>query len=372
MVAVSVRQVTKSFGPTHVLRGVDVHVPDGGFAVLVGPSGCGKSTLLRLIAGLEEVTAGTIHFGEREVTHLEPRERDIAMVFQSYALYPHLTVRDNLAFGLRLRKTDEAVIRQRVAEAAAMLGLEALLDRLPKALSGGQRQRVALGRAIVREPKVFLFDEPLSNLDAKLRVTTRTEIKNLHQRLGVTTVYVTHDQEEAMTLGDRIVVMSDGRIQQVDTPLHIYRKPANRFVAAFLGAPPMNFLNGTVAERNGAIYFDFADVPPLRMLERFKVELRPHQGRPLVLGFRPSAVSESATGKYAAAGATLRLHAALVEPLGEVMDVSCKTPKGQPLMVRIAARDDFPVGKEVDLHLDMDHVHVFEPGEFGRNLMASR
>ena len=371
MSQVTLTNVRKVYdGKVVAVEGFDLQINDGEFVVFVGPSGCGKSTTLRMIAGLEEITSGTIAIGDRIVNTVHPRDRDIAMVFQNYALYPHMTVYKNMAFGLMLRKMPRAEIRKRVQHAAGMLGIEALLERKPKALSGGQRQRVALGRAIVREPKVFLFDEPLSNLDAKLRVTTRTEIKNLHQRLGVTTVYVTHDQEEAMTLGDRIVVMSDGRIQQVDTPLRIYRKPANRFVAAFLGAPPMNFLNGTLAERNGAIYFDFADVPPLRMLDRYGVELRPHLGQPLVLGFRPSAVSESAVGKYAGAGNTLRLHAALVEPLGEVMDVSCKTPKGQPLMVRIGARDDFPVGREVDFHVDMDHVHVFEPGEFGRNLMA--
>ncbi len=365
----SVRKVYD--GKIVAVEGFDLRIEDGEFVVFVGPSGCGKSTTLRMIAGLEEITAGTISIGDRVVNNMHPKDRDIAMVFQNYALYPHMTVYKNMAFGLMLRKMPRAEVRKRVEQAAGMLGIHALLERKPKALSGGQRQRVALGRAIVREPKVFLFDEPLSNLDAKLRVQTRTEIKNLHQRLKTTTVYVTHDQEEAMTLGDRIVVMSDGRIQQVDTPLHIYRRPANRFVAAFLGAPPMNFLSGTLAERDSAIFFEFADVPPLRMLARHDIALRPHIGRPLVLGFRPSAVSESAVGKFEGQGNTLRLHAALVEPLGETMDVSCSTPKGQPLMVRVAARDDFPVGKAVDFHVDMDHVHVFETGEFGRNLMHS-
>ena len=251
MVAVSVQQVTKSFGATKVLKGVDVHVPAGGFAVLVGPSGCGKSTLLRLLAGLEEVTSGSIRFGEREVTRLEPRERDIAMVFQSYALYPHLTVRDNLAFGLRLRKTDPAEIGRRVDEAAAMLGLSHLLDRLPKALSGGQRQRVAMGRAIVRRPALFLFDEPLSNLDAALRAQVRVDIRKLHDQLGATSVYVTHDQVEAMTLADVMFVLNGGVVEQQGAPLEVYDAPATRFVAGFLGSPAMNFIKATI-EGGGA------------------------------------------------------------------------------------------------------------------------
>ncbi|MEZ4454468.1 MAG: sn-glycerol-3-phosphate ABC transporter ATP-binding protein UgpC [Nannocystaceae bacterium] len=246
MVAVQVRAVTKSFGATEVLRGVDVHVPAGGFAVLVGPSGCGKSTLLRLLAGLEEVTSGSIVLGDRDVTRLPPRERDIAMVFQSYALYPHLTVRDNLAFGLRLRKTDEAVIRARVDEVAQMLGLAALLDRLPKALSGGQRQRVAMGRAIVRRPALFLFDEPLSNLDAALRAQVRVDIRKLHDQLGATSVYVTHDQVEAMTLADVMFVLNRGVVEQQGKPLEVYEAPATRFVAGFLGSPAMNFVPATV------------------------------------------------------------------------------------------------------------------------------
>ncbi|MCA9635046.1 MAG: sn-glycerol-3-phosphate ABC transporter ATP-binding protein UgpC, partial [Myxococcales bacterium] len=251
MVAVSVQQVTKSFGATKVLKGVDVHVPAGGFAVLVGPSGCGKSTLLRLLAGLEEVTSGSIRFGEREVTRLEPRERDIAMVFQSYALYPHLTVRDNLAFGLRLRKTDPAEIGRRVDEAAAMLGLSHLLDRLPKALSGGQRQRVAMGRAIVRRPALFLFDEPLSNLDAALRAQVRVDIRKLHDQLGATSVYVTHDQVEAMTLADVMFVLNGGKVEQWGPPLEVYAEPATTFVAGFLGSPAMNFIKATI-EGGGA------------------------------------------------------------------------------------------------------------------------
>ncbi|HBS29448.1 MAG TPA: glycerol-3-phosphate ABC transporter ATP-binding protein [Phycisphaerales bacterium] len=371
MAQLTLKDVRKVYdSKVEAVRSFNLTIADGEFVVFVGPSGCGKSTTLRMIAGLEDITSGTVSIDGRVVNDAHPKDRDIAMVFQNYALYPHMTVYKNMAFGLMLRKLPREQIRERVERTAILLGIDKLLDRRPKALSGGQRQRVALGRAIVREPKVFLFDEPLSNLDAKLRVQTRTEIKNLHQRLRTTTVYVTHDQEEAMTLGDRIVVMSDGRIQQVDTPLRIYRAPVNRFVAAFLGAPPMNFLNGTLNSREGGIWFDFADTLPLRMLDRHADALRPHLGRPLVLGFRPSATSESPTGKFAGQGNAMRLEAAVVEPMGEVMDVSCRTPKGQPVVVRIASRDDLKAPGPIELHLDMDHVHIFEPGEFGRNLVV--
>lgn len=252
MVAVTVSQVTKRFGATEVLKGIDIQVPDGHFAVLVGPSGCGKSTLLRCLAGLEEVTSGTLTFGDRDVTTLQPRDRDVAMVFQSYALYPHLSVRENLAFGLKLRKTDAATIKARVDEVAGMLGLGPLLGRLPKALSGGQRQRVAMGRAIVRRPALFLFDEPLSNLDAALRAQVRVDIRKLHDQLGATSVYVTHDQVEAMTLADVMFVLSGGVVEQSGRPLEVYEAPASRFVAGFLGSPAMNFIAATtVAEPGG-------------------------------------------------------------------------------------------------------------------------
>jgi multiple sugar transport system ATP-binding protein len=357
-------------GKVTAVHDFNLSIHQGEFVVFVGPSGCGKSTTLRMIAGLEEITSGTCEIAGRVVNDVHPKDRDIAMVFQNYALYPHMSVYKNMAFGLMLRKMPRDEIRKRVEEAARMLGLTELLERKPKALSGGQRQRVALGRAIVREPKVFLFDEPLSNLDAKLRVTTRTEIKNLHQRLKTTTIYVTHDQEEAMTLGDRIVVMSAGYIQQVDSPLNVYRHPVNRFVAAFLGSPPMNFLNGTLKESGGGIVFDFADTLPLRLRDADRVKLQPHLGRPMVLGFRPSAMSEERAGRHLGTGNTLRLGTSVIEPLGDMIDVSCTTPKGQHVIARITARPDFPTGKEVEFHLDMDHVHVFEPGEFGRNVLV--
>ena len=372
MATVTLQSVRKVYDNKVVaVEGFDLSIADGEFVVFVGPSGCGKSTTLRMIAGLEEISGGTIAIDGRTVNDVHPKDRDIAMVFQNYALYPHMNVYKNMAFGLMLRKLPRAEIKQRVTEAARLLGIEEYLDRKPKALSGGQRQRVALGRAIVREPKVFLFDEPLSNLDAKLRVTTRTELKNLHQRLKTTTIYVTHDQEEAMTLGDRIVVMSAGRIQQVDSPLHIYRRPANRFVAAFLGAPPMNFVEGKVVRDSGAAIFDAGEGLRVRMTPGATDKLAGHENKPLVMGFRPSAMSEQPIGKFAAPGGgnQVTLRTEVVEPLGEKIDVSCLTTAGHRLITRIDAREGFPVGQSVTFYLDMEHVHVFEPGEFGRNLL---
>ncbi len=258
MATVSIRAVRKAFGSHEVLHGVDVEVADGEFVILVGPSGCGKSTLLRMIAGLENITRGDIAIGDRVVNNVAPKERDIAMVFQNYALYPHMTVRDNMAFSLLLAKAPKQVIDEKVGRAAAILGLTPYLERYPRQLSGGQRQRVAMGRAIVRDPQVFLFDEPLSNLDAKLRVAMRAEIKDLHQRLGTTTVYVTHDQIEAMTMADKIVVMNSGNVEQIGAPLELYDRPANLFVAGFIGSPAMNFVRGRIeggAFRSGSVSF---------------------------------------------------------------------------------------------------------------------
>jgi sn-glycerol 3-phosphate transport system ATP-binding protein/multiple sugar transport system ATP-binding protein len=286
MASVTVSSLTKRFGNTEVLKGVSIKVPEGSFAVLVGPSGCGKSTLLRLLAGLESADTGSIKFGDRDVTRIEPRDRDIAMVFQSYALYPHLTVRENLAFGLKLRKTDAAEIEKRVAEASEVLGLGPLLDRLPKALSGGQRQRVAMGRAIVRRPSLFLFDEPLSNLDAALRSQVRVDIRKLHDRLNATSVYVTHDQVEAMTLADVLFVLNKGVVEQSGEPLEVYATPRTRFVAGFLGSPAMNFADVTITEKDGA--FHAVGKGALRFplsKEAFGGELQ--NGREATLGVRP-------------------------------------------------------------------------------------
>src|SRR5512140_2206018 len=282
MAAVSIRAVRKRFGSTLVIRGVDVSIADGEFCVLVGPSGCGKSTLLRMIAGLEEITEGEIEIAGRVVNQVPPKDRDIAMVFQNYALYPHMRVFDNMAFSLRLAKTDPKAIRERVHRAAEILGLTALLERYPRQLSGGQRQRVAMGRAIVRDPQVFLFDEPLSNLDAKLRVQMRAEIKELQQRLGTTSVYVTHDQIEAMTMADRIVVMHDGEVEQIGSPLELYDRPANTFVAGFIGSPAMNFLPGTFRSNGGSsVEFDGG----LRLPVPSKA--RAEDGQKVLYGIRP-------------------------------------------------------------------------------------
>ncbi|HTN62345.1 MAG TPA: sn-glycerol-3-phosphate ABC transporter ATP-binding protein UgpC, partial [Devosia sp.] len=255
MASVEIQNVRKSYGTVETIKGVSVEVPDGAFVVLVGPSGCGKSTLLRMIAGLEDISGGTIKIGGRVINDVEPKNRDIAMVFQNYALYPHMTIAENMGFSLRLAKKSKAEITTRVTEAARILGLADYLDRFPKQLSGGQRQRVAMGRAIVRNPQVFLFDEPLSNLDAKLRVQMRAELKDIHHRLKTTTVYVTHDQIEAMTMADRIVVMRDGIVEQVGAPLELYDHPANMFVAGFIGSPAMNFITGRVKAENGKPVF---------------------------------------------------------------------------------------------------------------------
>src|SRR5256712_5606521 len=259
MASVSFQNIEKAYGTTKVIHGVGFDIKDGEFMVLVGPSGCGKSTLLRMLAGLEEISGGTIAIDSKVVNDVESKDRDIAMVFQSYALYPHMTVRDNMAFSLKLRKAELRIIEERVAKAAKILNLDPYLHRFPRELSGGQRQRVAMGRAIVRDPKVFLFDEPLSNLDAKLRVAMRAEIKALHQRLKTTTVYVTHDQVEAMTMADRIVVMHDGRIEQIGTPLDLYDRPDNLFVAQFIGSPAMNVVEGTLRRANGTAFVEAAD-----------------------------------------------------------------------------------------------------------------
>src|SRR4051812_14936535 len=283
MSSVQIRDVRKSFGNFEVLHGVSIPIEDGAFVVLVGPSGCGKSTLLRMLAGLENITSGTISIGDRVVNNVPPRDRDIAMVFQNYALYPHMTVRDNMGFSLKLRGADKAQIDQRVKQAADILGLNDYLARYPRQLSGGQRQRVAMGRAIVRDPQVFLFDEPLSNLDAKLRVQMRTEIKALHQRLKTTSIYVTHDQVEAMTMADRIVVMRDGIVEQIGSPLDLYDTPNNLFVAGFIGSPAMNFLPGKLARSGGAAAVEAADGTRLELPGKVEVP----DGTQITFGIRP-------------------------------------------------------------------------------------
>ncbi|HXQ76766.1 MAG TPA: sn-glycerol-3-phosphate ABC transporter ATP-binding protein UgpC [Gemmatimonadaceae bacterium] len=322
MASVGIRDVRKAFGTTQVIHGVDISIGDGEFVVLVGPSGCGKSTLLRMIAGLENITGGEIRIGERVVNHVPPKERDIAMVFQNYALYPHMTVAANMGFSLKLRGAPKTEIDERVDRAAAILGLKPLLERFPRQLSGGQRQRVAMGRAIVRDPQVFLFDEPLSNLDAKLRVAMRTEIKELHQRLQTTTVYVTHDQIEAMTMGNRVAVMRKGELQQVDEPQTLYDRPVNIFVGGFIGSPAMNMLEATLEQTNGTLT---AVAGTQRVhLDEETLNVRPalsnYVGRRVILGIRPEDIEDAALLPDSPTDRRLTGHVELREALGsEIM-----------------------------------------------------
>jgi multiple sugar transport system ATP-binding protein len=350
MAAVEIRGVHKRFGATHVIHGVDVAIGDGEFVVLVGPSGCGKSTLLRMIAGLEEISGGEIVIGGRVVNGVPPKERDIAMVFQNYALYPHMTVRDNMAFSLRLAKTPAAELDRRVAEAAGILGLEALLDRYPRQLSGGQRQRVAMGRAIVRDPQVFLFDEPLSNLDAKLRVAMRAEIRELHQRLKTTSVYVTHDQIEAMTMADRIVVMHDGRVEQIGSPLELYDAPRNLFVAGFIGSPAMNLLPGVLRRTGG--------VATVELKGGGRVPAPPTQapdGAPVMYGVRPEHLA------VAGEGAGLSGEVAVVEPTGADTHVLVRTGAAE-LVAVFHERHALRPGDRIHLVPDAPKTHLFDAG----------
>jgi len=368
MAEVVLEKVTKVFpGNVVAVSDMDLHIRDEEFLVLVGPSGCGKSTTLRMVAGLEEITQGTVSIAGRVVNDVPPKNRDIAMVFQNYALYPHMTVYKNMAFALKLRKFPRKEIDRRVHDAAKILGIEELLDRRPKALSGGQRQRVAVGRAIVRQPKAFLFDEPLSNLDAKLRVEMRAELKRLHRRLKTTTIYVTHDQEEAMTLGDRIVVMRDGIVQQCGSPLEVYDSPANRFVAGFVGTPPMNFLDGRLVAEDGRIFFDEGTARVL-LPEPKAQKLQSWVGKDVVMGVRPEAMSTTGEGRFAGTGNILPVAVSVIEPLGETMDLYASTDKHPHIVARVEASRAVTPDQKVDLHLDMRKVHLFEPGETGANL----
>ncbi|MDQ7844356.1 MAG: sn-glycerol-3-phosphate ABC transporter ATP-binding protein UgpC [Armatimonadota bacterium] len=359
MAKVQLEGVTKKFGAVTAVNNVSLEIPDKQFTVLVGPSGCGKTTALRLIAGLEEATAGDIYIGDRRVNDVPPKDRDIAMVFQNYALYPHMSVYDNMAFGLRLRKYPKAEIDRRVKEAAEMLGIEGLLDRKPKQLSGGQRQRVALGRAIVREPQVFLMDEPLSNLDAKLRVQTRAEIKKLHARLQTTTVYVTHDQVEAMTMGDRIVVMRDGIVQQVDTPLNLYEKPANLFVAGFIGSPAMNFVEAKIVEADGALRVR-ADGFQVEVPRDLTGEVRPWVGKPVIFGIRPEDIQDRALAASPNPAWTIRATVDVHEPLGSDV-ILYLTAGAHSIVARVDAHTQAKMGQEIEVVLDMRKMHLFDP-----------
>ncbi|MBI4531823.1 MAG: sn-glycerol-3-phosphate ABC transporter ATP-binding protein UgpC [Candidatus Latescibacteria bacterium] len=360
MAEVALKNVTKVFDK-HVVavKDVNLEVAEAEFVVLVGPSGCGKSTTLRMVAGLEEVTSGEIYIDGRLVNDVPPKDRDIAMVFQNYALYPHMTVYQNMAFGLKLRKYPKEEIDHRVQEAAEILGIQDLLDRRPKALSGGQRQRVAVGRAIVRKPKVFLFDEPLSNLDAKLRVQMRTEISKLHSRLGATMIYVTHDQVEAMTMGDRIVVMKDGIIQQIDTPLNLYNRPTNRFVAGFIGSPSMNFLEGTFLQnKDNGLIFDEGSVT-ITISQRYEEQLHHHVGKRVIFGIRPEDIFDPRLSEGAEEKAHIRARVEVVEPMGNETLVYLSTNTSS-LVARLDAMRLPKVGEEMALVLDISRSHFFD------------
>jgi multiple sugar transport system ATP-binding protein len=346
------------------VKNISLEVEDREFMVLVGPSGCGKSTTLRMIAGLEEISAGTVAIGGQVVNDVLPKDRDIAMVFQNYALYPHMTVYENMAFGLKLRRFPKAEIDSRVREAAAMLGLGPYLGRKPKALSGGQRQRVALGRAIVRKPKVFLFDEPLSNLDAKMRVSTRTEISKLHERLGATMIYVTHDQVEAMTMGDRICVMKDGDIMQVAAPLELYNSPDNLFVAGFIGSPPMNFFRGAVRPAGGGVSFveDNPSGTPLTIAldEALAAKSSSHLDKPLVLGIRPEAIHDSFMAASPDPGRTAEVRVEVAEPTGAETLLYLHTG-ATSFVARVSPTDRFVAGQKVRVTFDLANAHLFDP-----------
>ncbi len=363
-------------GGTHAVHDVDLHIADGEFMIMVGPSGCAKSTILRMIAGLETPTSGTVEIGGRVVNDVAPKDRDIAMVFQSYALYPHMTVRENMAFGLRLRRMPPNEIDQRVADAARILGLEQLLDRLPKAMSGGQRQRVAMGRAIVREPQAFLMDEPLSNLDAKLRVQMRTEIAKLHQRLETTTVYVTHDQVEAMTLGQRICILRKGVVQQVDTPFQVYQNPANVFVGGFMGSPGMNFMTGHLVLHDGMLYLQLGEqhIPVPASVSGRLVATTDLHGRGVIVGIRPEHLSMSTPGDPGAIPVQVELTEAMGAEVYAYFTASVKTPDLTALSDTQATADTFVArlgsgtemrnGEQIMLRPDMDELHLFDAQSF--------
>ena len=348
MASVHIKGVQKNFGTVQVLHGIDFDIPDGSFTVLVGPSGCGKSTLLRMIAGLDEVSAGTIQINDQVVNDLPPKARDIAMVFQSYALYPHMTVRENMGFSLTLAKVDAAAREQRGEEAAKILNLDALLDRYPKQLSGGQRQRVAMGRAMVRKPQVFLFDEPLSNLDAKLRVSMRAEIKALHQRLQTTSIYVTHDQIEALTMADQIVVMHDGRIEQIGTPLDLYDRPCNQFVAGFIGSPAMNMLSGRLRLGEGT-HVELDDGGSLTIEQLHSAHLI--DGMSVVVGVRPEHLLLASHG--------INLQVSVVEPTGAQTLVTARLGTREVVVV-FQDRQLILPGDRITVAARSDQIHLFD------------
>lgn len=359
MASITYEKVWKRFGDVIAVQDLDIHIADQEFLVFVGPSGCGKTTSLRLLAGLEELNEGNIYIGDRLVNDVPPKDRDIAMVFQSYALYPHMTVYDNMAFGLKLRKTPKSEISRRVKDAADILDIGNLLDRKPKQLSGGQRQRVAVGRAIVRDPTVFCMDEPLSNLDAKLRVQARAEISKLHQRLETTFIYVTHDQMEAMTMGTRIAVMKDGVLQQIDAPQVLYNSPENVFVAGFIGSPAMNFFEATITVDDGNVFLDTGTFRVALPADKASVYSQ-HTGRQVIFGLRPEDIHDP---QYAAPGIARALvdgQIDVVELMGNEVIVYVLSGDYQYL-ARVDARTSYRVGNQVQVALNMTNAHIFDP-----------
>jgi multiple sugar transport system ATP-binding protein len=356
--SVTYSHVYKRFGNNTVVKDLDIQVADKEFLVFVGPSGCGKSTSLRMLAGLEEISEGEILIGDRVVNNVAPKDRDVAMVFQSYALYPHMTVYDNMAFGLRLRKTPKHIIDQRVREAAKQLGIDNLLDRRPRQLSGGQRQRVAVGRAIVREPAVFLMDEPLSNLDAKLRVEARSFITKLHQRLGTTFIYVTHDQIEAMTMGSRICVLNAGELQQIDTPFNLYHNPRNLFVAGFIGSPAMNFFDATLKADDGTLTADtgaFRVILPANLADIY----RDHAGQKVILGIRPEDIHDADYQPPGITPSKVDANVDVVEQMGNEMVVYLEA-EGKTFISRMDPRTQARVGNRMGVAFNVDNIHIFD------------
>jgi multiple sugar transport system ATP-binding protein len=360
MAEVALRQVVKRYDDVEAVCSIDLDIPDNEFVVLVGPSGCGKSTTLRMIAGLEEVTSGEISIGGEVVNDLPPKDRDIAMVFQNYALYPHMTAFENMSFGLRLRKFSKDQIRQRVEQAAHILDITELLDRRPKALSGGQRQRVAMGRAIVRNPKVFLFDEPLSNLDAKLRVQMRTEIKRVHQKVKTTTVYVTHDQVEAMTLADRVVVMHHGRIEQIGAPQELYHHPKTRFVAGFIGSPAMNFIPCRLEQAGAGLNVCLSDTIALPVPPDRTARYQPVVGKNLLFGLRPEHLTEPRSNGRGSLGGDFSATLDVVEPMG-METLVFFTVNGIEVCSRVEPASAVEAGNKMTLHANMEHMHLIDP-----------
>ena len=360
MAKVILEHVCKVYpGDVVAVSDASLEIEDREFVVLVGPSGCGKSTTLRMVAGLEEITKGAIYIDGKKVNDVPPKDRDIAMVFQNYALYPHMTVYNNMAFGLKLRRFPRAEIDQRVREAADILGIQDLLERKPKALSGGQRQRVAVGRAIVRKPKAFLFDEPLSNLDAKMRVQMRTEISKLHTRLASTMIYVTHDQVEAMTMGDRIVVMKDGIIQQVATPLELYNHPANHFVAGFIGSPPMNFFSGRIEAKPEGVFFQEGSFS-VRVADEQAGALASRAGQPILFGIRPEDMAEASSATPSLPGQRITARVEVVEPMGAEVYVYLTTGR-HSFVARVGPQRSIEVNESLPLAMNMNKAHFFCP-----------